>query len=166
MDVIAPGTGAPDANEAEVQSLRRSMNDVSSVLALPRMWSDSDVGEMVRKLAEALRGVLSLDLVYISLDATNVVPADEVAVVSRDWDLASEASLIGAQLRAQLGTHRRQWPPKARGQLSSKELAFAGAPLGISRELGVIVAAAEQGTFPSAQEQLLLNVSASQVTLA
>lgn len=131
--------GAVDSREAEVQRLRRSMNDLLSVLALPAVWAASDAVEIVRTLGEALRVMLALDVVYVSLDAMS------------DGD-AVEAALQSANLDASSGAADR--------------LTFSIVRLGLGGDLGVIVAAARRPDFPSGPESLLLNVSANQAAMA
>jgi PAS domain S-box-containing protein len=159
-------TGTVDPKEAETQSLRRSMNDLLSVLALPAMWAGNEAGEIVHTLAEALRGMLALDLVYIAVDGTTDGPAIEAALTSPSAEVLGDASTVGARLSSLLGTQRDLWPATAHGRLSSKDLSLSIVRLGLGRNLGVIVAAADRPDFPSAQDRLLSNVSASQVAVA
>ena len=50
---------------ADTQQLRRCINDLVSVLALPAMWTGGDPSHIVRTLIEALLEMLRLDFVYI-----------------------------------------------------------------------------------------------------
>ena len=155
-----------DPREAEVQSLRRSMNDLLSVLALRAMWTGGEDTETVQTLAEALRGMLALDLVYVGVDATNDGPAIEASLAMPDMQLSTKPSVVGKQLRGLLGSEHHEWPPIAHVHLGAKDVTLAVVRLGLGRGLGVIVAAAGRADFPSAQEKLLLNVSANQAAVA
>jgi PAS domain S-box-containing protein len=142
------------------------MNDLLSVVALPAMWSGNGANEIVHTLTEALRGMLALDLIYISLASTSDGSAIEEALASPSLELRSGASNVGAQLRYLLGERRDQWPATARGSFFSKDLAFSIVRLGLGSDVGVIVAGAARADFPSAQDRLLLNVCASQAAVA
>ena len=51
----------------EIKHLKRCLNDLVSLLALPAMWSGSQPSQIVRTLLDALLGMLCLDLVYARL---------------------------------------------------------------------------------------------------
>jgi PAS domain S-box-containing protein len=163
---VVTTTATLDPRDAEVQRLRRSMNDLLSVLALPALWTGNESSEIVKTLAEALRGMLALDLVYVSLDSSNGDAAPAAVLASPDLDVSDNASTIDRQLQALFGERRERWPATARGRLGSKDLKFSNAHLGLGRDLGVIVAAAARADFPTAQDMLVLNVSANEVALA
>lgn len=138
-EAIVTAAETVDPREAEVRALRQSMNDVLSVLALPTMWVGKEDAEIVHTLADALRGMLALDLVYISLD-------------SMSDDFAVEAALASADLKASSD--------------AAKHMAFSIVRLGPGGDAGVIVAAAARSDFPNAQDRLLLQVSANQAAVA
>ena len=51
----------------EIRQLRRCVNDLVSVIALPAIWSGSSTMQMVGTLTDVLLEMLDLDLVYVSL---------------------------------------------------------------------------------------------------
>jgi hypothetical protein len=51
----------------EIKRLRRCINDLVSVLALPAMWSGGEPSQIVRTLLDVLPGMLRLDLVYVEM---------------------------------------------------------------------------------------------------
>ena len=57
----------------EIKHLRRYMNDLVSLLALPAMWSGSKPSDIVHTLLDSLLRMLDLDFVYVGL--TNLVDA-------------------------------------------------------------------------------------------
>src|SRR6476660_3695908 len=57
----------------EIKRLRRYMNDLVSLLALPAMWSGCKPCDIVPTLLDSLLRMLDLDFVYVSL--TNLVDA-------------------------------------------------------------------------------------------
>src|SRR6185503_14976113 len=52
----------------EIRRLRRCINDLVSVIALPAMWSGSERSQIVRTLLDVLLEMLQLDLVYVRLE--------------------------------------------------------------------------------------------------
>ena len=48
----------------EIKNLKRCLNDVVSLLALPAMWAGSQPSQIVQTLLDALLGMLCLDFVY------------------------------------------------------------------------------------------------------
>ena len=53
---------APEHPADEVKQLRRCVNDLISVIALPAIWSGGGTSQMVRTLADVLMDMLDLDL--------------------------------------------------------------------------------------------------------
>jgi hypothetical protein len=115
------------------------MNDLMGMLALPATWTGIDAAGIVHSLAETLRGMLALDLVYISRDAMSDASAIEEALASARLEASSNLSM--------------DW-------------AFSIVRLGLGGDLGVIVAAANRPDFPNAHDSLLLNVAANQAAVA
>src|SRR5579859_5979233 len=60
----------------ENKRLRRCINDLASVLALPALWSGREASDIARTLLDVLPGMLRLDLLYVRLE----VPAGEAPV--------------------------------------------------------------------------------------
>ena len=54
----------------EIKHLRRCVNDLISVLALPAMWSGGEPSQIAHTLLDALLRMLQLDLVYVRLKET------------------------------------------------------------------------------------------------
>ena len=106
-----------DPRDEEVQTLRRSMNDLLSVLALPAMWRGNEGGKIIHTLTEALRAMLALDLVYIALDSKGDGSPVEAALASPDLEISNDASKVGVRLCNTLGERRDAWPATARGSL-------------------------------------------------
>ena len=50
--------------DEEIKDLRRCLNDLVSVLALPAMWSGREPSHVVHTLLDSLLGMLHLDFVY------------------------------------------------------------------------------------------------------
>ena len=48
----------------EIRQLRRCMNDLVSVLALPAAWRSREPAEILATFADSLMGMLALDFFY------------------------------------------------------------------------------------------------------
>ena len=61
-------TVEPEPGSDEIKLLRRCINDLVGLLALQAVWSGGDPSQIARTLADALFGMLRLDLVYVRLN--------------------------------------------------------------------------------------------------
>ena len=62
--------------------LRRCLNDLVSVLALPAMWTDKDPQHIASMLADALLGMLKLAFVLVCLNDPDGRPSLEILRVA------------------------------------------------------------------------------------
>src|SRR5580698_9686120 len=85
------GARQEDTSE-EIKYLRRCLNDLVSVLALPAMWSGSQPAQIVHTLLDALLGMLCLDLIYARLqDPAGGAPIEVLKIApSARWMLPHE----------------------------------------------------------------------------
>src|ERR1700724_1259406 len=68
----------------EIKRLRRCINDLTSLLALPAIWRGSEPSQIIQTLLDVLSRMLSLDFAYARLsDAFGVVPV-EILRVAKD----------------------------------------------------------------------------------
>ena len=68
----------------ETERLKRCINDLVSVLALPAIWTGSDPTHVLSTLLEALRGMLGLDLVYARMNGPpGEAPSEVVREIGR-----------------------------------------------------------------------------------
>jgi len=69
----------------ETERLKRCINDLIGVLALPAIWTGSDPTHVLSTLLEALRGMLGLDLVYARMNGPpGEAPIEVVRVAGAD----------------------------------------------------------------------------------
>ena len=54
----------PTDSAAEVKRLRRCMNDLVSIFALPAVWSDGEPARILQTFLDALLVMLDLDFLY------------------------------------------------------------------------------------------------------
>ena len=62
----------------EVARLRRCLNDLVSVMALPALWADKEPQQIASMLADALLGMLNLAFVLVRLNAPDGGPPLEI----------------------------------------------------------------------------------------
>ncbi|MGJ5817385.1 PAS domain-containing sensor histidine kinase [Paludibaculum fermentans] len=158
FDIVERKLEAP----AEVAKLRRCLNDLVSVIALPGLWTDKDAGEIASTVADALAGILDLSFVLIQLNDADGRPSFEVM---RMPGASEKAQDFFEALSSSLGGSAASWPASARIPGSAADLNVATARLGIRGELGTIAVVAERAGFPDQSERLILDVSANQAVV-
>jgi PAS domain S-box-containing protein len=155
----------PDDPTAEIERLRRCMNDLVSIVALPAMWPGADSSQIVRTLLGALLSMLGLDFVYAQWrDPAGAGPI-EIALVAESWQLASQPQDIGRMLFQQWGDDPQEWAPVMRTPLGGRDISVVPLRLGMHGEIGLIAAASERKGFPEQAEKLVLNVAANQASI-
>src|ERR1700730_11871074 len=157
----------------EIKSLRRYINDLVSLLALPAMWSGSKPCDIVHTLLDSLLRMLDLDFVYVSL--TNLVDTapSETVRVAPSQEQSRERSQEQMFRPRELCTFLNRWlgddPQKRylqeRSHVGDEEVSLVSWPLGVQREIGVIVAGSRRADFPRDTEALLLSIAANQALI-
>src|ERR1700729_4474513 len=83
----------------EIKRLRRCINDLTSLLALPAIWRGSEPSQIVQTLLDVLFRMLSLDFAYARLsDAFGVMPVEILRVAKN-----SKITLSSQELRNVVG---------------------------------------------------------------
>ena len=107
----------PSNMEAQIEhpvednkSLRRCINDLVSVLALPAMWSEQEPAQIVSTQLDVLSGMLHLDFAYARLkDPFREAPIEIVRLPgSRNFTARPEE--IGRMLNPRLSDEAEKWP--------------------------------------------------------
>ena len=149
----------------EIKRLRRCINDLLSILALPAIWSGGEPFQIARTLLDVLPGMLHVDLIYIRLEGPSGGAPVEMArgpqLLSRTFGLEE----VGALLKPWVGTDPQEWPSIARVRIGDEEVSIAPIRLGLQGEIGAIVAGSYRSDFPAQTERLLLSVAANQVAI-
>jgi hypothetical protein len=124
----------------EIKSLRRYMNDLVSLLALPAMWSGSKPCDIVHTLLDSLLRMLDLDFVYVSL--TNLVDAapSETVRVAQSQEQRFRPRELCTFLNRWLGHDPQKRYLQERSHFGDEEASLVSWPLGVQREIGVVVA--------------------------
>lgn len=146
----------------EIKRLQRCINDLVSLLALPAIWSGSKPSDIVDTLLESLLRVLDLDFAYLSL--TNLVDAtpSETVKVPQSQEQIFRPRELCTFLNRWLGDDPQKRYLQERSHIGDREISLVSWPLGVQREIGVIVAGSRRADFPRDTEALLLSVAANQ----
>ena len=156
----------PEQPGEEVKRLRRCINDMVGVVALPAVWGRGEPAEVVRALTEALSSILNLDLVYVrSGAAAGEAPPVETARVAQTESLAAGPREVGELLGRLLGDDPQKWPTLARHAVGGVDMTLVHLRLGLQGELGLIVAGSRRAGFPRQTERLILSVAANQAAV-
>src|SRR5579864_7788854 len=148
----------------EIKRLQRCINDLVSLLALPAMWSGSKPSDIVPTLLDSLLRMLDLDFVYVSL--TNLIDAPSQTVrVAQSQEQMFRPRELCASLNRWLGDDPQKRYLKERSHIGDEEVSVASWPLGVQREIGVIVAGSRRTDFPQDTEALLLGIAANQALI-
>jgi PAS domain S-box-containing protein len=146
----------------EIKRLQRCINDLVSLLALPAMWSGSKSFDLVHSLLDSLLRMLDLDFVYVSL--TNLVDAapSETIRVAQSQEQMFRPRELCTFLNRWLGDDPQKRYLQERSHIGEEEVSLVSWPLGVQREIGVIVAGSRRTDFPRDTEALLLGIAANQ----
>ena len=151
----------------EARFLRRCMNDLISLCALPAVWSGAGPEQIARTLVDALVEMLQLDFVHLRLNHTGDHEAVELVRTAPKLALTNQSSQdTGAALRRVLGDDPGTWPSRIRGRLAGTDLSIVTMRLDVQCHIGVLIAASERPDFAEDTEMLLLNVAANQAVIA
>jgi PAS domain S-box-containing protein len=150
----------------EIKQLQRCVNDLTSVLALPAMWSGGEPSQIVHTLLDALQRMLQLDLVYVRLTETGGQAPIEMVRFAPLQKYIAQPHEIGEVLNDWLGADPQQWPPRMRNHWGDRDVSIVPLGLGLQGEIGLIVAGSERADFPQQTERLILSVAANQASIA
>jgi hypothetical protein len=148
----------------EVKRLKRCLNDLVSVLALPAMWSGSQPSQIVHTLLDALLGMLRLDLVYARLqDPAGGAPIEVLKIApSANRMLPDE---IHKAVNQWFGDDPQKWPSRLPASIGDEDISIVSQRCGLHGEIGVIVAGSQRADFPGQTETLLLSVAANEAVI-
>jgi PAS domain S-box-containing protein len=146
----------------EIKSLRRYMNDLVSLIALPAMWSGSRPGDIVQTLLDSLLRMLDLDFVYMGLANLAGAAPSETVKVAQSQEQLFRARELCTFLNRWLGDDPQRRYLQERSHIGDEEVSLVSWPLGVQREIGVIVAGSRRADFPRDTEALLLSIAANQ----
>jgi len=148
---------------ADTQQLRRCINDLVSVLALPAMWVGCEPSKIVESLLDSVLEMLHLDLVYLHIrDPIGDAPAESHRT-AESLGVSIRMAEIRAALKRWLGADPQDWPPRV--EIGEGELSIVPLCLGLHGEIGLLIAGSRRVGFPLQTERLLLGMAANQATI-
>src|ERR1700686_1616386 len=153
-----------DDTSGEIKRLKRCVNDLVSVLALPAMWSGSQPAQIVHTLLDALLGMLCLDLIYARFeDPAGGTPIEVLKIApSAKWMLPDE---IHKMVNQWFGDDPQKWPTRFRASIGDEDISIVSQRCGLHGEIGVIVAGSGRADFPGQTETLILSVAANEAVI-
>src|SRR5271154_4187133 len=141
----------------EINRLRRCMNDLVSVLALPALWTGHNTSAVMTTLLEVLVSMLDLDLAYVRLGNADGQPREWVRTA--DDNRCPSVAEIGGLLEPHFANGREHSHFRVANPMGDGTIAISVFYLGFQNQTGVFVAASERADFPSESEALLLQVA-------
>jgi transcriptional regulator with PAS, ATPase and Fis domain len=147
-----------------VVRLERGLNDLASLLSLPAMWAGRDSGEVSRTLLEVLVRVLQLDFAYMRVAQPSDESRSEWVRAGDGSDVEVDASTVGRALQPYVDGFAPPHPVS--NPLGGGRVSIAAFHLGLSDDVGVVVAGTTRPDFPTDLERLLLQVATNQASIA
>jgi PAS domain S-box-containing protein len=148
----------------EIKRLRRCINDLVSILALPATRSGSEPSRIVGDLLGVLLSILGLDFVYAQLNDLEGAYL-ELVRTAPEWKPTPGAQAIGEMLRPWLQNETQNWAQPPRGTLEGREMSVFPVQLGVQGEMGIVIAGSKREDFPQQIERLVLSVAANQAAI-
>jgi formate hydrogenlyase transcriptional activator len=155
-----------ESTTQEISGLRRCINDLASLLALPAMWTGQDYSRVMNTLFAVLIRMLDLDFAY----ARTTDPANESP---REWmrsadsiDHDAKANELGRALEPYLAAELPTANFRIANPLAEGTASIAVFQLGVQGRVGVFVAGSRRPEFPTEIERLLLQVATNQAAIA
>jgi PAS domain S-box-containing protein len=161
----------PDVEEArespadEASRLRRCLNDLLGIMALPALWAGGGSLAIANTLMDALAGTLPTTFVYVRLNRPDGDRYTEMARLASPLDGVNGPEGLGRLLNASLGEAPHRWPEHALLSVRGGGLQAASARLGADGELGIVVVGSPQTDFPRQTERLVLDVATNQAAI-
>jgi PAS domain S-box-containing protein len=169
----------PESFAEETALLRRCLNDLVSITALPSLWAGAESQDIVDNLLDALLRMLGLAFIVARFNNPDGGPSTDVMRVAATFQSGGQEAQMEVALREILANVPLKWPstistPSSISILPSGisrtiralDLRVASAPLGVNGEIGILVVGADRSDFPRQTERLVLDVAANQAAVA
>ncbi len=155
----------PESSTEEIKLLRRCINDLVSVLALPAMWTGGSPSQIAGNLLDALMSMLSLDFTYTCLRDSSQAGYAEMMRVDPTWMPQPGLQEIAEQLQPWLGVDPQELPPVPSIVIRGRDIVLVPLQMGLRGELGLLIAGSRRSHFPQQTERLVLSVAANQAAI-
>ncbi|TXN28998.1 helix-turn-helix transcriptional regulator [Lacisediminihabitans profunda] len=160
-DASRDGSADRELEGASEADTRRSLRDMSALLALPALWVDHEPPEIATGLLSVLFGMLRLDGAYARFNDPGGGPPLET------WRPSGPTAPPELVLALQTD------PPPGSGMTTSVVegrgaglMRVTSLPLALPWETGLVLVSAERSSFPTGVETHLLRVAVSQGAIA
>ena len=152
--------------DEEIRRLQGSINDLTSIQALPAIWNGRESGHIASTLLDVLVSMLRLDFAYARLsDSINGSPVEFVRLTQRRT-APPQPQEIGRALDRWLTNQSANAPLAVPNPAGDGEVRIAPLRLGLMDEIGMLVAGSKRADFPTPTETLLLRVAANLALIA
>src|SRR5271170_4686103 len=148
----------PSDPTLEIKRLRRCINDLPGMLALPAAWRGHEAVEILSTLADSLVGMLTLDFFY----ARVIVEPDEKPLELLRAGPSHRTDEIAQFFDDWLNVDQIDRSSQTRCKIGNQEISIFPMRLGVEGDLGFIVAGSQRFGFPEQTERLVLSVAANQ----
>jgi PAS domain S-box-containing protein len=169
MDRLQQRIDVPDQathGDAEIRHLRSSINDLISLQTLPVIWDGRESGSIVSTLLDVLVSMLRLDFAYVRLShSINGSPSEFLQLAQRRAP-PPQVLQIGHALDRWLTGESADTPLVVPNPAGDGEFKIAPFRLGLTDEVGVVVAGSKRVDFPTPTETLLLRMAGNQALVA
>ncbi len=151
----------PASTDAELVALRAVLRDLVALSAIPAAWVGREPAAVAAGLADTLTGLLRLDFVYVRLCVPGFVGAVDVTR-GEAWKTFPE------WLESHLAEYGRLSGREVISDIDGSAAQCRGIviPIGVDAEGGIVAAACGRPDFPSASDQLLLNLATNHAAAA
>ena len=148
----------------DIGRLRRYINDLASILALPALWAGHDSSRVIVTLLDVVVRILDLDFAYVRTDdPANESPREWIRSAGND---CAEAHEVGRALEPYLPDETPGEGLRIANPIVEDNGSIAVLHLGVQDRVGVFVAASRRSEFPTETERLLLQVATNQAAVA
>lgn len=151
---------------AEVNRLRQITRDLVAISTLSAIWGTLPPEGLIKSLADVLRNMLGLDLVYVRLGSHDGNDSIETICGNRH----GAAEIVSPQIRAMLESGLTQFDANQVATMpdpyGNGTLRVTFARFGIAQDSGIVVVGSHRDDFPTEHDRLVLGVGANQVAAA
>jgi signal transduction histidine kinase len=151
----------PASTDAELVALRAVLRDLVALSAIPAAWVGRQPAAVAAGLADTLTGLLRLDFVYVRLCVPGFVGAVDV---TRGEAWKTFPGWLEGHLSESGRLFGREIIPDVDG--GAAQCRGIVIPIGVDAEGGMVAAACGRADFPSASDQLLLNLATNHAAAA
>jgi hypothetical protein len=134
----------PESSAEEIKHLRRCINDLVSVLALPALWTGGETTQIVQTLLDTLLSMLGLDFLFVRFkDPVAKTAVDMIRVAQPAKPIVSPQTICKA-LDHLLADDPRKWPSLVPNLIGDGDVSIVPLQLGLHGELGIMVAGSQR----------------------